>query len=93
MSLLEKLLLEKRKSLIESSQVRLLDANKSDIISSVLPRSDSKQGTDRTKSKTKAKKVKDISQANVQPIETDGQYIRRMELEALDLLLIHLPTC
>ena len=92
LSLLEKLLLEKRKSLIESSQTKLLDANKSDIVKSELPRSDTKQG-DRTKSKTKAKKVKDSSPANVQLIETDGQYIRRMELEALDLLLIHVPTC
>lgn len=93
LSLLEMLLLEKRKSLIESSQIRLLDANKSDIVSSVLPLTDSKQGTDRTKSNTKAKKVKKVSPVNVQTIETDGQYIRRMELEALDLLLIHLPTC
>ena len=93
LSLLEMLLLEKRKSLIESSQIRLLDANKSDIVSSVLPLTDSKQGTDRIKSNTKAKKVKKVSPVNVQTIETDGQYIRRMELEALDLLLIHLPTC
>ena len=46
----------------------------------------------KTKSKENLKKIQNLADVSKE-IESDGQYIRRTELEAIELLLTYLPSC